>query len=242
MYESMPMNRRVFYISLIIFLFIFLSKFCFSISHVFALLVIVIIVGWLMLGDVWFQSVLTANEAEKIEHLNALLFTDSYGNINDEFIIRPPVYGSYLEKDIGLVNFYYELNDYANYSLTSFRKSLLNTNNLLGIEHFVNHSDYTAKTPYQYLEQAETEYKEALNNMHTLIYSLPSTHITYYTFNNSLQKLEHLLIQHLDNIKNLAKRAFDHCDLNIHSKPVHDYYAAPNDRKDKGYSMNYSMY
>ena len=169
-------------------------------------------------------------------------FYVTISKLNDDFIIRPPVYGSYLENDIALVDFYERLSDYSNYNLPSYRKSLLNTNNLLGIEHFVNHSDYSVKSPHQYLEQAEIEYKEALNNMHSLIYSIPTTYITHYTFNNSMQKLEHLLIQHLDNIKNLAKRQFDQCDLNIYSKPIHDYFATPNDQKDKGYSMNFSLY
>lgn len=236
------MNRKLFYIALSIFLFIFLSKFIFHISHLFALLVIVIIVGWLLTSDSLFQKNVLESQAAKITHLNNLLYIDSYGTINDDFIIRPPVYGSYLENDIALVDFYERLSDYSNYNLPSYRKSLLNTNNLLGIEHFVNHSDYSVKSPHQYLEQAEIEYKEALNNMHSLIYSIPTTYITHYTFNNSMQKLEHLLIQHLDNIKNLAKRQFDQCDLNIYSKPIHDYFATPNDQKDKGYSMNFSLY
>jgi len=236
------MNRNFFYIAISIFLFIFLTKFIFHISHLFALLVIAIVLGWVIYNDNWHQTVSDEGRAEMIKHLNDLLYTDSYTTINDDFIVRPPVYGSYLENDMALVNFYERLSDYSNYNLPSYRKSLLNANNLLGIEHFVNHSDYSVKSLHQYLEQAEVEYKEALNNMHSLIYSIPTTYITHYTFNNSMQKLEHLLIQHLDNIKNLAKRQFDQCDLNIHSKPIHDYFAAPNDQTEKGYSMNFSLY
>jgi len=241
-YQSLPMNRKLFYISLLIFSFIFLSKFIFHIGHIFALLVTLLIMAWLITGDSWFQNLQLTDANDKLTFLNNFLSTDSYGMIGDDFGIQPPLFGSYLDKDPTIIDFYFTLSDYSNYNLPSFRKSLLYTNNLLGIENFVNHTDYAVKKPQEYLDQAETAYKEALNNMHSLIFSLPSTTITYYTFNNSLQKLEHLLIQHLDNVKNLAKRQFDQCDLNIDSKPIHDYFASPDDRKEKGYSMNYSMY
>jgi len=238
-YQSMPNNRKIFYTFLTFAVFLFFSQ---RINHIFALVIVIIVIGWVFSSDTFHQENILSFENEKLDFLNSLLYTDSYATINDDFNIKPPDYGSHLDKDNQIVDFYYHLRDYFNYNQTAFRKSLLNTNILLGIENFINHLDYAPKNIHEYLESAELEYKEALNNMHTVIFNIPSTRITNYTFNNSLKNLEYLLIQHLDNIKNLVKKKFDTCEISNTSKPIHDYYADPNDQKSKGYSMNYSLY
>jgi len=241
-YRAMPNNRKVFYLALIFFLFVFFVKSFIDVNHIFALMIVLVAVGLFLSSDLAIQAENENVENEKLHFMNSLLYTDSYSEINDEFYIRPPVYESYLDRDNQIIEFYYRLRDYANYNLPSFRKSLMNTNTLLGIENFVNNLDYAPKKPVQYYEQAKIEYREALNNLHTLIYSIPSTRITNYTFNNSLKNLEFLLMQHLDNIKNLAKLHFDQCEMSVNSQPIHDYTANPNDTNSKGYNMNYSMY
>ena len=242
LYHSLPSNRKIMYPLIMLFIFLFFSRLFINLNHIFSLLFTVIIIAWIMTGDSFNQLHEATKESVQKDYLDGMIYADNYDSINDDHIIRPPIFGSHLVDDPKIMDYYYRLKDYANYNLPSYRKSLLNSNNLLGIENFINHLDHAIKKPHQLLEQAETEYKEALNNMHSVIYSIPSTRFTNYTFNNSLQNLELILIQHLDNIKNLAKLKFDVCEISTESKPIHDYFAEPNDQKSKGYSMNFSMY
>lgn len=241
-YQSLPENRKIMYPLIILFIFLFLSRILINLNHIFSLLISVLIVMWLITNDAFNQVERVAEESEQTNYLQGILQIDSYDTINDDHIVRPPVFGYHLDKDYKITDFYYRLRDYANFNISSYKKSMFNSNNLLGLEEFVNHLDHSIKNPQQILEQAEVEFRDALNNLHSLIYSIPSTKLTNYTFNNALKKLEFLLIQHLDNIKNLAKLKFDTCQLNCDSKPIHDYHAYNNDNKSKGYSQHFSVY
>lgn len=239
LFHALSDDRKLFYIVLVSLIFyLFYNK-----SSVFTLLLIVMICGWLLSHDYGTIEAHTDLENEKADFLNTMLYLDDFNLAGQDYIVTPPgINGSYILKDDDLKNIFYQYQDYSNYNLPSYRMALININTLLGIEEFISGNDYCKKQPHQWVESAEFAYREAMNQIHTFVYSLPTTRVQNYLKDKFVKSVDLLLMQHYDNIKNIAKEKFNVSEINIHSKPIHDYYARDNDTKTIDYSPNYSIY
>ena len=112
---------------------------------------------------------------KKVEFLNSIIYDGNEEPFENE---------SFLELDPKIVDFYYKNRWYIDYNLTSYRKSLEASNNLLRITH--NLKNNLMRDPEQLYENAYIEYKEALNNLHSSIYKMISQTVNDDIFNDNL--------------------------------------------------------
>jgi len=130
------------------------------------------------------------NNTLKLKFLNNILFSDNMfydvNDNNDISLFYNDDKKSYLSLNIDIVDFYYNLKDLTVYNNTNYRLSLLNANNLIKLE---LESKININNTYQQYLLAETEYKDALNAFHSMIYSLPSGNELNIVFNKSFKKL-----------------------------------------------------
>lgn len=238
-FQSLNNERQLFYIVGVCWIF-----YIFYMSNpTFALLLAVVVGGWMLSGDAGMMEAIGDLENEKLDFLNGLLYLDSYNLVGEDYQVKPPgIDGSYLNKDSDLIDLFYQFRDYANYNLPSYRMALVQSNALLGIEEFISGTDYCKKKPHEWVEHAEMTFREVMNQIHTFVYSLPTTRVQNYLKERFSKSVELVLMQHFDNIKNWAKKKFDNSEINIESSPIHDYYARPNDTGSKEYSRHYSIY
>jgi hypothetical protein len=160
LYQSLSSGRKLFYLLVVLFIFLFLSKLLINLNHLFSLILVVIVLGWLMTNDASQQSIEHDKDKVQQDYIRSIFYIDSYDLINDDHLVRPMIFGYHLDKDPKLVDFLFKIQDYGNYNLPSFRKCILNANNILGLEDFINHLDYSPKKAAQIFEQADVEYRE----------------------------------------------------------------------------------
>lgn len=169
---------------------------------------------------------------KKLKLLNSIIFNDCEEPFETE---------SYLELDQNLIDFYYKNRWYIDYNLTSYRKSLEATNNLLRIAYNLKYN--LMREPEQLYRNAYMEYKEALNNLHSSIYKMISHKVNDDIFNDNLNTLKKLLRKHIINIqKSVIKCGYNLYGINIWSiiNPTNIEYE--DDTKTKNYSPHYSFF
>ena len=148
-----------------------------------------------------------------------------------------------MNNDRDIVNIYYAYRDYGNYNTPSFRKSLINANTLLGIEVLVNKLATCNSHLNDYVKFAETEYKDALNNMHSLIHNLSATTVgQQYLFNNGLKNLKRILLKRFDNIKRKIDLLLLSRDIKTDNPPTDDYETLIDDTHSVGYNPHFSLF
>lgn len=169
---------------------------------------------------------------KKIKFLNNIMFND----YEEPFETK-----SYLEYDQKLIDFYYDNRWYIDYNLSSYRKSLESTNNLLRITYNLNEN--LMREPEQLYRNAYMEYKKALNNLHSSIYKMISQQVNNDIFNDNLIILKKLLRKHIEELqKRVIKCGYNLYDINIWSIINPSNIELENDIKTKGYSQHYSFF
>lgn len=169
---------------------------------------------------------------KKVEFLNSIIYDGNEEPFENE---------SFLELDPKIVDFYYKNRWYIDYNLTSYRKSLEASNNLLRITH--NLKNNLMRDPEQLYENAYIEYKEALNNLHSSIYKMISQTVNDDIFNDNLTILKTLLHKHIFELqKYVIKCGYNKYNINISSiiNPTNIEYK--DDTKTKTYSPHYSFF
>lgn len=175
----------------------------------------------------YFSNKNVKKQKDKVEFLSDIM----YNNEEEPYGVK-----SYLEFAPELVNFYYKNRDYIDYNLSSYRKSLENTNNLLKLEFDMNQ---VVKYPEQLFQNGLIQYRESLNNFHSIIYKLPSDTFSNYRLDDDLKELQKLLNRRLKNMTKIINNKNDY-DLTIYSTP--DPLQLMSDLNNKFYSPNYSFF
>lgn len=147
---------------------------------------------------------------------------------------------SFLEYDPKIIDFFYRIRYYVDDNLTSFRKSLEACNNVLRYSWNLNQN--LMKYPEQLYKNAYFEYKQALNELHSVIYKLTSQEVNNDIYNDNLLELKSLLDKHMKKIKNVIKCDYNTYDINIYSLINPSNIEMADDTKDKYYSPHFSFF
>ena len=143
---------------------------------------------------------------------------DKQQNIKLENIIPKP---SYFKHDNSIIDLVYEIRKYRNYSEDNFDNMVENIDYILEIHEYLKKNNKRCK--YN-IDVAKDKMKLALNDLHSLLYSIPNTLPEIHLLNKSLKQLQYLLNNHIQHMMEMCKiynkkRGYD---INTDLMPVDD--------------------
>ena len=245
--NSLP-NYKIFrYILIIICAIIFMSFITININRIFAIGISIIIINYFISKDDVEQEDFYDTKDAQIKFLNACMFNDDsdvrlgiidrdyFGSLNEQ----PDVNQSYLHLDPLIVEFFYDIREYALYNLNSYRKSLRNVNNIILLYHQIKLGVDNIKYNIDVIKMQRAN---AINNLHSIIYTLPSTIVSNDKFNRSLKLLQQLTVEYVNDLNKYSEKQFKDNDITINSYPAQDYGPKPNPAKTMGYSKHYDFF
>ena len=243
--ETIP-NEKIFTYSFIVVIVVYIiTKIDIKLNLLFALFISTIIIHYMISKDNVLQKEFIDSKDTQLKFLNELLFyeKDKYVTsvINDNFNINPPFEQSYLYLNPLIIEFFYNTKENSQYNLSNYISSLRAINSLLEINYQMS---IHLENPFQNYKTMQKLYHDALNNYHSIIYSLPSNKVVYKKFNNSMKILQSLLLKHMNDAKIICKIKNNREDNNIYTLPdsILDENVSANDMKTKGFSENYSFF
>lgn len=240
----LPPYFIIIYILIIFIIFNFLSRFNIRLNDIFSLFISIIILYFLIKGNFKNFSNYTKLKDIQLDFLHKLIFENEYSYaLKDDFLIKPHNEKTYLYTDPLIIDFFYNIKDVSQYNITSFTKSIIHCNNILGL-------CYEAKIglnrEYFNYETIILESKKALNELNSVIYNIPSSIIIFNKFRNSMLMFQKLLNQHIYDIGLLFKSNNNLDDINLYKRPDNFYdeyfFISPNDTKTENYHSVYNMY
>jgi hypothetical protein len=166
---------------------IFLSIIIFNIieiklRHIFSIFIAFIIIYYLINKDIAINTTSSGNINNRIEHLNDILLYDHKYEIIDTYVmdnssVLDTQIDSYLTPDnADLINFYYDIRDYAIYNPGAYRLSLIHANELIKLLLQLENEENKKGENIKFIVQsAYMQQKETLNELHSTIITLPST-------------------------------------------------------------------
>lgn len=138
-----------------------------------------------------------------------------------------------------LSNFLYDIKDYALDNYDAFCQMVISVNNLLMIE-------YESYMGLRYIgdnvDEAKIQMNNALNNLHSIIYLLPSTSISNEKFTHNMKLFQRLLYSHYMNIKNNARKAYLERPLTKETKPITPEGPEPNPYGTPDFNSTFSYF
>ena len=217
---NLPRIKILSYFVIFIFVFFILTKYNVTLSHILALFISLTIVFYMINKDETENTNFIENKKEQLEFLNNLLFyeKDKYTTnvIEKDFNIEPSLKKSYLYLNPLIIQFFYNVKEYSQYNLSNFRNSLTYVNNVLKLNYQMNAG---VENPFDNYENVKIESNKALNAFQAIIFSLPSTTVTYDKFNASLKILHSLLEKYLQNMTTICEIYNSKNEYNIDSIP-----------------------
>lgn len=138
-----------------------------------------------------------------------------------------------------LANFLYDIKDYALDNYDAFCQMVISVNNLLMIE-------YESYIGLRYIgdnvDEAKMQMNNALNNLHSIIYSLPSTSISNEKFTHNMRLFQRLLYSHYMDIKDNARKAYLERPLTKETKPILAEGPEPNPQGTPDFNSTFSYF
>jgi hypothetical protein len=242
--DKLPKYYIILYILIVFFIFNFISKMEIRLNAILTFLVSVLILYFLIRSNFYQFSNYTKEKQLQLDFLHKLIFDENFTyNLKNDFIIKPKIEKTYLFMDPLIIEFFYRIREYSQYNISSFVKSLLHCNNILGIMY---EAQIGLNRKYLNYETAIFEVKNALNELNSVIYNTPLTEISLDKFKNSITSLHRLLNHHIKDLGNFFKIYNKTEDLNLYKMPdnFYDEYfvISHNDTKTKDYQSAYNMY
>jgi len=240
----LPPYFIIIYIFIIFLIFNFISRIKIRLNDILTLFISIIVIYFLIRNNFKTFTDYSKLKQTQLEFIHKLIFDNEFSYaLKDDFIIKPSKEKTYLYTDPTLIDFYYNIREYSQYNISSFVKSLIHCNNILGL-------CYEAKMginrKYLNYETIVLETKNALNELNSIIYNLPSSIITFNKFKNSMLILHKLLNQHVYDMGILFKSTNKLDDINLYKMPDNFYdeyfFISSNDTKVKNYQSVYNMY
>jgi hypothetical protein len=245
--DRLPKYNVVLYILIIFLIYNFVYKYTINLNDIFILLICILIINYLMKKDyTQFMDFTNKNKIE-LQFLNKLMFnSDKYTNGQETNVILQgdiSTKKTYLYLNPLIIRFFYNIREYSQYNISSYVNSLYHCNNVIAL-------DYQTKIglnrQYYNYETAINESKKALNELETVIYTLPSAIMTYNKFNDSIRILQGLLNEHLISMSTIFKYENKVNDLQNTSRPDNFYdenfTISANDMETDGFISTYNMF
>lgn len=246
LFEQVPNFIKVKYIFIIVLSIFIFNYINVNISHLSAIIIgLVIIFYFINKDNNNFISFFNSHE-EKIKFLDSILFSDksteqtaALQNIQKYLNFDPMKLKSYLYLDPVVVQFFFLNSTFVNFHYTAYKSCLMTMNYLIYMHNLFKNPGMN----YAYLEM-DVAYQlrtEALNNLHSMIYKLPSDEKINNQYEQAMRDLLSITDQMLiDMITNLKKN--ENKNINIYWKPLHFFQEQPNDTELPDFKNNFAMF
>jgi hypothetical protein len=226
-----------------------ISKFSIELNNLFGLFISILIVYYFIQYDKKQSNAHSKDISFKLKYLNQFLIEDNKNiptcvmdyenNTNTPITIK-----SYLYVNPTIIVLFYNLRDYAFYNTSVFRKCLFNVNNILllyiRMKHPLDKDKLKYNLKYNY-DLAYDNYINALNNLHSMIFKIPSSKFNNIKHNNTMIKLQQILYNYLNEMKLFIKEDIKQNGLNRHSMQLESNGPNINDT-DFMYNNKYNLY
>jgi hypothetical protein len=244
---NLPKNLIVFYILIALLIYFIIKQLNIKLNEILTFLICSIVIYFLIQKDYSSFTKFTKMKNEQLLFLNKIMMNKTYkienninNNILDSNIVKDK---SYLYLDPLIIDFFYDVRECAKYNISSYTNALKHSNILLGIEY---ESNIGINRKYYNYEMAVEQSKKALNEFQALIYSIPSTIISYNKFEGSLKILHQILNAHLIKMNQLFQNLTDIENITIDTYPDNFYdmnfFISADDTKTKNYISTYNMF
>lgn len=244
--STLPKYNLIIYIFIIFLIYNFVSKLEIRLNEILIFLICIILIYFLIKKDYSKFIEFTDIKKVQLDYIHSLIFNKKFQySIKLDSIMKPEniINISYLYLNIPLVDFYYNIRENTRYNISGYLNSIIHSNNVIGLDY---QSEIGLNRTYLNYQTAIDETKQALNELNSCIYNLPSTIISYNKFNDSIKILHGLLNQHILNMSKIFKNNNKVKDIDIYSMPdnfYEDYFViADDDTKMKDYMSVFNMF
>lgn len=245
LFDRLPKYNVLIYILIIFIIFNFISRFNIRLNEIFALLISVIVIYYLMEKDYTTFILFTNTKKKQLQFLHKLMFdNDNWITITDNYFMSKPFNvpeKSYLYLNPLIIEFFYNIKNYASFNISSYVNSLFHCNNILGIEYEVS---IGLNRDYLNYETAIYEKNNALNELSSVIYSISPAEVVKYK--DSIKVLQSLLTTHIYNISQILKNKNKLTQITVNTMPDDSYdtnfIIKNDDTHTSGYMSVFNLY
>jgi len=247
--STIPDNYILQYFFIIIIVYAFFKNRDIRLNEIFVFLICLVIIYILAQRNYNDFFKFTKIKHNEIKFLNNIMF-DGIKTMKGEFsefsdIDTSNLKKSYLYYDPLIISLMYNLKSYIQFNIQSYSSCLFHINDFLKLCYQAN--DLTNNLVENY-ESLIILKNKSLNELSTLIYSIPTSTMTYNKLQSSVNLLHELLNRHIDVVSKLFqdKVSYDinsdaYIPLDIFEKHK-ETYIAPNDMKLNNYQPSYNLY
>lgn len=245
--SKIPKYNIIIYILIVFLIFNFVGRLTIRLNEILVFLISIVLIYLLTKKDYTNFIKYTNDKKLQLDYLHKLIFNnkeyDFSSNINT--IVKPvnSVHISYLYLNPLIVQFYYDMRQQSIYNISSYINSVVHSNNVIGLEY---QSSIGINRTYLNYQLAIDETKNALNELNSVIYKLPSTIVNYKKFNEGIIILHQLLNKHILTMSTLFKNDNKTKEINLDKMPndfYDDYFIiSADDTKTNDYISVFNMY
>ena len=247
--STIPDNYILQYFFIIMIIYAFFKNRDIRLNEIFVFLICLVIIYILAQRNYNDFFKFTKIKHNEIKFLNNIMF-DGIKTMKGEFsefsdIDTSNLKKSYLYYDPLIISLMYNLKSYIQFNIQSYSSCLFHINDFLKLCYQAN--DLTNNLVENY-ESLIILKNKSLNELSTLIYSIPTSTMTYNKLQSSVNLLHELLNRHIDVVSKLFqdKVSYDinsdaYIPLDIFEKHK-ETYIAPNDMKLNNYQPSYNLY
>lgn len=245
--DKIPKYNIIIYIFIIFLIFNFVSRLNIRLNEILTWMICILLIYFLIKKDYTQFILYTQDKKKQLNFLHKLVFNNKdidYAKINN--IIVKPIGNnqkSYLYLNPLIVQFFFNIREYSQYNISSYINSIICSNNVIGLDY---QSKIGINKTYLNYESAIEETKKALNELNSVIYSIPSTIESYNKFDKSVKVLHGLLNKHIYDMSLLFKNENKTKDITISTMPNNfydDYFTiSADDTKTSDYISTFNMY
>ena len=245
--DKIPKYNIIIYIFIIFLIFNFVSRLNIRLNEILTWIICILLIYFLIKKDYTQFILYTQDKKKQLNFLHKLVFNNKdidYAKINN--IIVKPIGNdqkSYLYLNPLIVQFFFNIREYSQYNISSYINSIIYANNVIGLDY---QSKIGINRMYLNYESAIEETKKSLNELNSVIYSIPSTVQSYNKFDKSVKVLHGLLNKHIYDMSILFKNENKTKEITISTMPNNfydDYFAiSSDDTKTNDYISTFNMY
>ena len=137
--------------------------------------------------------------------------------------------------DADLINLYYNIREFRKYHSEGYDESLVAVDNMLKLI-----SEIEADVVFHCKENLDVIrdlYNKALNHMHTVIYQIPPTSLTYHRkHKRAMNALQIILRRHIDDVVQRCKKQYSDKGIDIDYHPIYNEGPRPDDTQKAEHS------
>ena len=247
--STIPNNYILQYFFIIIIIYAFLKNRDIRLNEILVFLICFVLIYILSQRNYYDFFKFTQTKRDEVKFLNKIMFDGIKaikGDITDFNTYESSnlnLKNSYLFYDPLIISLMYNLKSYIQFNIQSYAICLYNINEFLKICQQSIDLSYNLVENYESLIILKNK---ALNELSTLIYSIPTSTITYNKLQNSVNLLHEFLNRHIDIVSKLFQ---DKISYNINNdsyvpKDVFERHnnTSPNDMKLNNYQPTFDLY